>query len=257
MSIASLRRELDLPGPLLSPPEANPKVKKNGKLGVMSWVLHLSPAKESGFEMCPGRSAGCTAACLHFAGNPLYFDAKIAARKRKTIAFVKQRDAFLNLLALEMAAAIKKAKAANMEPAFRLNGTSDIVYEKKQFVLRDEVAAKIGRGIAGQKTDIISLFADVSVYDYTKIPGRNPPENYYLIFSESEDNEREVEAELARGRNIAVVFTGGLPDTYRGRPVIDGDEHDFRPADPKGVVVGLKVKGRGRGETTGFVRQAA
>lgn len=257
MSAASLRRELGLSGPLLSPPEANPKVKKNGKLGVMGWVLHLSPAKESGYEMCPGRSAGCTAACLHFAGNPLYFEAKTRARKQKTLAFIKDRDRFLNLLALEMSAAIKKAHASNMEPAFRLNGTSDVVWERKQFTLFPDVALKIGRGVGGSKIDIISLFSDVSVYDYTKIAGRTPPSNYFLIFSESENNGKEVEAELARGSNIAVVFTGGLPERYRGRPVIDGDVHDYRPADPAGVVVGLKVKGRGRGETTGFVRQAA
>lgn len=253
MSAASLRRELGLSGPLLSPPEANPKVKKNGKVGIMGWVLHLSPAKESGYEMCPGRSAGCTAACLHFAGNPLYFAAKNKSRRLKTIAFVKHRDKFLNLLALEMAAAINKAKADNMEPAFRLNGTSDVLWEKKEFTLDPDVAKKIGRGKGGEKTNIISLFSDVSVYDYTKVAGRTPPKNYFLIFSESEINGKEVEAEMQRGRNIAVVFTGGLPATYRGRPVIDGDVHDYRPSDPDGVIVGLKVKGLGRGETTGFV----
>lgn len=257
MSVAKLRRELGLSGPLLSPPEANPKVKKNGKLGIMSWVLHLSPAKESGFEMCPRRSPGCTAACLHFAGNPLYFDAKTKARKAKTIAFVKHRDKFLNLLALEMATAVKKAQAAKMEPAFRLNGTSDVIWERKFFTLDPDVAQKIGRGIAGEKTNIITLFSDVSVYDYTKIPKRTPPPNYYLIFSESETNEKEVEAEIKRGANIAVVFVGGLPDTYRGLPVIDGDDHDYRPADPPGHIVGLKVKGRGRGETTGFVKNGS
>lgn len=140
-----------------------------------------------------------------------------------------------------------------MDPAFRLNGTSDILYEKKKFKLYDWVREKIGRGGDSWET-IIGLFSDIQFYDYTKIPGREPPANYHLTFSESEINAEHVRQEISRGRNIASVFPRkSVPATHLGLPVIDGDEHDYRPADPKGVVVGLKVKGApGLADVTGF-----
>ena len=53
----------------------------------------------------------------------------------------------------------------------------------------------------------------------------------------------------------SVVFRDELPQIHSNRPVIDGDEHDYRPADPEGVIVGLKVKGKsGKGDETGFVK---
>jgi hypothetical protein len=38
--------------------------------------------------------------------------------------------------------------------------------------------------------------------------------------------------------------------------VIDGDEHDYRPADDKGVIVGLRAKGKAIKDKSGFVRNA-
>jgi len=59
---------------------------------------------------------------------------------------------------------------------------------------------------------------------------------------------------LARGFNVAVVFGSGLPETYLGYPVIDGDKHDLRFLDPKGVIVGLSPKGnRAKRDESGFV----
>lgn len=257
-SLAALRREAGLKGPLLSPPESNPKTRKGGKIGIMTWVLHLSPAKESGYEMCPGRSAGCTAACLNFAGNPLYFEAKHAARKRKTVLFVKQRDLFMNILALEIATAIKVAEEAKMEPAFRLNGTSDILWDVKTFKLRPAVAIKAGLPPRADKTTILELFSEVQFYDYTAVLRSTPiPSNYYLVFSEKEDNEDNVAEAMRRGLNIASVFPAkSVPKTHLGRPVIDGDETDARFLDAKDVVVGLKVKGsRGVADATGFTHK--
>jgi hypothetical protein len=100
------------------------------------------------------------------------------------------------------------------------------------------------------------LFPEIAFYDYTKIPGRTPPPNYHLTFSESEVNGALVAAEMARGLNVASVFFGALPETHLGRPVINGDEHDFRPVDPLHVVVGLKAKGpKGKADLSGFVQR--
>lgn len=226
---------------LLTSPLSNPKVAKNGKVGVLASVLHLAPADLSGYEVCPGRSAGCTAACLHYAGNPQYFNVKTKARIRKTKEFFEQRETFMAQLHKEIGALERKALKLGMEPAVRLNGTSDIVWERK---------ACMG------KANIMEHFPNVSFYDYTKLP-RDPqglPENYHLTVSMSESNQDKIEKAIDWGYNVAVVFENKLPETYLGLPVINGDEHDYRPIDPKGCIVGLVVKGpKGKADDSGFV----
>ena len=241
---------------LLSAVNSNPKVAKNGKLGILTAVLHLAPGNMSGHEVCPKRSAGCSAACLHFAGSPAYMSGKTTARIARTKLLFADRNLFMNILALEIAEHLKLAEKENMEPAIRLNGTSDIVWEKKKFILFPEVS-EILDGPSG--TNIISLFPTISFYDYTAIPNRTPPANYDLTFSAKEDNDRDVLGALKQGLNVAVVFGRKLPVqlTLGGKNlvVIDGDEHDYRPSDPRGVVIGLKAKGaKGKQDTSGFVQ---
>lgn len=243
---------------LLSSINSNPKVAKNDKLGVTTAVLHLAPGDMSGREVCPMRSPGCTAACLHFAGSPAYMTNKTQARLKKTELFFRDREAFMNLLAYEIEQHLRRAKKLKMEPAVRLNGTSDLRWEKITFTPEPALLKKIGRSASG-RVSIIELFSDVKFYDYTKIPNRKVPDNYYLIFSLAENNETAALDELSRGRNVAVVFpTKTLPETFTlghlTLPVISGDEHDYRPADPLACFVGLKVKGvKGKADATGFV----
>ncbi len=51
---------------------------------------------------------------------------------------------------------------------------------------------------------------------------------------------------MANGVNVAAIFDTkkgkALPVTFNGVPVIDGDLTDYRPADDKGVIVGLRWK---------------
>ena len=140
----------------------------------------------------------------------------------------------------EIAAHERKAKRVNMEPAVRLNGTSDIIWERKKY----------------QGKSLMEHFPDVQFYDYTKLP-RDPtglPSNYHLTVSMSESNKDKIDKAIAWGFNVAVVFENKLPDNYLGLPVINGDEHDYRPIDPKGCIVGLVVKGpKGKADDTGFV----
>jgi hypothetical protein len=82
---------------------------------------------------------------------------------------------------------------------------------------------------------------------------RELPHNYHLTFSRSETNEAECMDLLADGFNVAAVFRK-VPRKWRGFTVIDGDIHDLRHLDPKGVVVGLTPKGRkAKADTSGFV----
>jgi hypothetical protein len=65
---------------------------------------------------------------------------------------------------------------------------------------------------------------------------------------------------LEHGINVAVVFDTKrgreLPLTWRGWPVIDGDVSDLRFLDESPRIVGLRAKGKARGDESGFVQIA-
>lgn len=234
----------------LSKPESNPKLYKNQLKGVLASPLHLSPAKISGYEVCPQRSLGCTLACLHTAGNPMFFAGKFKARLAKTKAYFEQRESLLALLAFEIQALETKATSLGMQAAVRLNATSDISWER------------VGLTVNGkQYKSLFDLFPKVEFYDYTKTTKRallwasdKLPKNYHITFSRAEDNQESVKKVLKAGGNVAVVFKK-IPLEYLGIPTHDGDSHDFRPLDPKGVVIALKAKGQAKTDTSGFVVQ--
>lgn len=236
---------------LLSQPNANPKLAKNLKKKVLTAPLHLAPYDLSGYQVCPMASAGCAAACLNTAGRGGIFkkgektNMIQEARKRKTLMYFENRDEFMNLLVKDIQALERKAKKEKMQCGVRLNATSDIPWERVK--------------VQGH-ANIMEMFPKVQFYDYTKRHNRkNLPKNYHLTYSLAEDNDDRAEVAYANGMNIAAVFRKDLPDTFQlGKfkvPVIDGDEHDFRPLDPKGVIVGLKAKGDARTDTSGFVRE--
>ena len=218
----------------------NPKTLKGEKQGYMTYILHLSPSDVAGVgNMCPKATAGCRAACLNTAGRGGMFqeggtNSVQEARKRKTRWFVNDRPAFLAALACDIAKAIKQAAKLNMTPVFRLNGTSDIAWEKY---------------------GIIQAFPDVQFYDYTKIPGRKVSQlkNYHLTFSQADGNEADVQKAIDNGMNVATVFRKVLPEAHMDLAVFDGDESDLRFLDPRQVIVGLKAKGRARKDKSGFV----
>ena len=225
----------------------NPKLMKGEKKGYLSFVLHLAPADLSGYETCPKRTAGCTAACLNTAGRGGMFkpggtNTIQEARKRKTRMFFENRVQFLAQLSVDIEKGIKQAEKKGLIPCFRLNGTSDIAWEKYEVI--------------GGK-NIFQLFPEVQFYDYTKMRNRKVKHltNYHLTFSKADGNDMDVRLAAADGMNVAVVFDK-LPATYIGKSVVDGDDTDLRFLDPKGVVIGLKAKGRARKDASGFVVRA-
>ena len=240
---------------LLAPPDSNPKIAKGLAQGVMTAPLHLAPADLSGWNVCPMATLGCKAACLHTAGNPAAMAGKDRARKARTRAFFEQRAAFMVTLANEIHNLNTKARKAGMICAVRLNATSDIRWEREPVTLGGVTYA-----------NMMQLFSDVVFYDYTKIANRrNVPSNYKLTFSLAENNDAHASVAFNQGFNVAVVFDvkrgKPLPDTFticdKAYRVIDGDESDARFADPRGVVIGLRAKGKAIGDTSGFVRAAA
>ena len=223
----------------------NPKLMKGLKKGYLSSVLHLAPADLSGKNTCPKATAGCKAACLNTAGRGGIFkkgettNVIQKARIRKTISFFEDREQFMFDLVKEITNTIKKAKKLSLIPVFRLNGTSDLSWEKYE--------------VADNK-NIFEMFPDVQFYDYTKVLGRKVSHipNYHLTFSKADGNDMDVRIAASNGMNVAAVFHK-LPEKYIGRTVINGDETDLRFLDPKGVIVGLKAKGKAKKDTSGFV----
>ena len=233
----------------------NPKVLKGLKQGYNTHILHLAPAKLSRYETCPKRTIGCTDSCLNLAGRGGMFKKGETtnniqkARIRKTKMFFENRVEFMADLVKDIELAIKQSEKKGLIPVFRLNGTSDLSFEKYE-VIRN---GKLYR-------NIFSAFPDNIFYDYTKVLGRKIQDipNYSLTFSAADGNDTDVFKAIAQGYNIAVVFgikkTLPMPDSYLGLPVFNGDESDLRFLDPKQVIVGLYAKGKAKKDVTGFVK---
>jgi hypothetical protein len=183
--------------------------------------------------------AGCAAPCLRWAGRGQMSSVQ-RGRERKTMFYLSDRINFMSTLVTDITVFRRRQIKNSVQPCVRLNGTSDIQYEK---------------------TGIMEQFPDVQFYDYTKIVKRayaKLPDNYHLTLSYSEADmdyaDSVHQAVLDTGVNMAVVFRDRLPATFRGLRVIDGDKDDLRFLDPKGVVVGLVAKGKkAKQDKSGFV----
>lgn len=221
----------------------NAKTRKGEKKGWTTFGIHLAPAKLSGFNVCKDASSGCAAACLNTAGRGAMSSVQ-RARIAKTKLFFQDKQAFLAMLWKEITAGIKKAAKNGKNPCIRLNLTSDLPWEKIK--------------LNGQS--VFEAFPDVQFYDYTKSAERmvnfvngEMPKNYHLTFSRSETNGAIALGILRSGGNVAMVFRKGLPSTYYGHEVVDGDETDLRFLDGSGKIVGLKEKGLAKKDLSGFV----
>jgi hypothetical protein len=226
----------------------NAKTTKGESLGYLTAILYLAPSYLSGRNVCSHASVGCINSCLNLAGMGAFGNVQ-DARVAKTKAFFSNPKAFVEQLAEDIEAALRKAEREGLELCVRLNGTSDLPWEN----LGGEVGVCLMRRFPG-----------IRFYDYSKNPARiraflagRLPTNYSLTFSRSECNG-ETALELAKaGANVAVVFSSKkgeeLPAKWGGRKVIDGDTHDLRFLDARGRVVGLRAKGPAKRDESGFV----
>ena len=155
----------------------------------------------------------------------------------------------MSLLVKDINLAIKQSARMGLTPVIRLNGTSDISWEK--------YPVKMGNVTY---SNIFAAFGFITFYDYSKVLGRkvNHISNYSLTFSAADGNDNDVREAIKQGYNIAVVFgikkTLPMPEFYNGLPVYNGDESDLRFLDPKGHIVGLYAKGKAKKDTSGFVK---
>lgn len=219
---------------------SNTKTAKGAKKGFVTVGLSLAPNKESGYNVCPNTTPGCTAACLFNGGVAGLWAQVRPSQIAKTRAFFQHRAEFDRMLLKELRAHYRKYPD-NL--VCRLNVYSDLPWER-------------------MTPWLFELLPSIQFYDYTKVPTRMQafvdkqfPPNYHLTFSRSEVNEADCLHFLRSGANVAIVFPEhSFPATWNGFPVVNGDETDLRFLDPSPSVIGLKAKNKfGRRDTTGFV----
>lgn len=231
---------------LISSGTTNAKTVKNEK---ETYILYLSPfnLNDSGKNVCPFATRGCSDACLNSAGRGAFSNVQLA-RRRKTNLFFSDRKLFLQQLVDDLTKINKKAVKENKLIYIRLNGTSDIDFN--QLLLRYFGISFVS-------------FGSLRFYDYTKdknkalrYPAYSEYDVYRVTYSRKEtDTDFDIKTLLGVGVNVAAVFANELPDTYLGYPVINGDLTDLRFNDPSGVIVGLKAKGKAKKDCSGFVIQ--
>lgn len=204
-------------------------------------------------NVCTRATAECRSSCLVFSGRNLADDYNTVKKYSLLQALMADPVAFGRMLF----EAIERHRRISLQngilPLIRLNVFSDLPWEAMFPGLFEHFSE-------GERF--------VQFYDYTKVPARIVPENYDLTFSfaGSKQNVEDMDFEVRQNRRrVAVVFARvgerpirgggrmqvpmktragprGLPQTFMGLKVIDGDVSDMRPFDPSPCIVALRWK---------------
>lgn len=220
---------------------ANHKTPKGEATGYLTAILYLMPhTSGGGATLCPHSTEACRAMCLADAGMSA-LPRQLGAKQRRTDQLRTDPASFYGIIFDDICDLSDIAESEEVRPAVRLNGTSDLLWERLT-------------------PKLFSYFHAIQFYDYTKVPveQRELPANYHLTYSIGgpEDLGRAV-AYLRAGQSVAVV----VPEDIKGRlvgmemdlgpcaaPFVDGDEHDLRFLDAPGSVILLKPKGSKRSD---------
>lgn len=220
------------------------KAEKSLSVGILSRTLFFT----SGI-FCPCATKICRGFCIGWTAGYMVEPRTTKASDQRTAAFICDEARFVGeLLYRDLEQLLRDAIDLNVQAGSRLNGASDILFERRW-------------------PELFSAFRDIDFYDYTKclsryedfLDGRNGnqswPENYHLTFSRGEAvSDDEVFSLLEAGGNIAIVFSPRIPRTWHGFNVIDGDKHDARFLDEPGAIIGLREKGNViKDDQSGFV----
>jgi hypothetical protein len=220
------------------------KMRLSMERGTFTYCLYLAPATMAGradngrkINVCPN-SKYCAKFCLNGSGQNKCDElsrgvegSKInISRIKKTRLFYNDRDTFMRLLIHEIRSKRAYAKKHGFPFSVRINGTSDLSPE----LFKDPDTGK----------NILELFNDVQMYDYTKCKSRirlmKKYPNYDLTLSYNGHNWEDCEEFLNGGGKVAVVFFGDtLPKTFNGWKVIDGNNYDMRYLDEPQTICGL------------------
>lgn len=253
--------------------DQNAKTVKGQKFGFMTAILYLAPYKLSGINVCPmAVLAGCWRDCLNVQGRGRISKGSKKMRRngitlpdntiqrcriKRTKLWANDRPAFCAQLVKEIRAFLKRAERKGLIPTVRLNGTSDIQWER----------IDIGHELGIESQTIFEMFPDTIFYDYTKIAKRfkrTLPANYHLSLSYSDANEKYAascwEAHGQHGASLVMVYRtkadiANAATWYQECNVnfVDGDANDLRFLDPAKSIVALKAKGTATKDKSGFV----
>jgi hypothetical protein len=177
-------------------------------------ILQLLPNK----HLCVNYKL-CIKTCLAFKGLAKVYPSVIKSRKAKSEYFVNDTDTFIKQLIREIKNQEKRALKKNKKAVVRLNGFTDIDYDKY---------------------GIFKLFPNVQFYDYSadyeRVLNNNNP-NLHYTFSYKGNNLKECIELLKNDVSIAVI---DIPENqfFNDYEVehIDGDKHDFRFKHGKAIV---------------------
>lgn len=233
------------------------KAIKAQDYGYLNAIHYMAPATMAGVgNLCPKATAPCISACLGWysgQASMVAHDADInsvrQSRIEKARRFMRDRAAYMRDVVRSIELAEIKARRMGLKLCVRMNGSTDIAWEG--------IACERG-GV--RYRNLMEAFPHIQFVDYTKIASRMKrplPANYHLTLSRNEENDATVIDIVRAGGNAAVVFDH-VPAMWQGFRVIDGDAHDLRHLDPRGVIVGLSPKGRkAKRDASGFVVRMA
>lgn len=167
-------------------------------------------------NLCKNATNGCVTACIYHNGlfqNSHFSKNKIKqARIKRTFKFLLQKEQFFEQLIKEINALKRKAKKENLKLHIQLNKTSDILWEKENFIYKDI-----------EYKNIMEYFDDVKFFDYTKYnilkSRKKTPKNYTLIYSRAGlhkgklvDSWEDLQNYLKSKINIAIVCTNKIKE---------------------------------------------
>lgn len=238
---------------------------------------------------CPWATAGCSNACLVWAGHGGLSAAVATARGRRTLAMIAEPETYSRAILWAIARQHAKAAAEGLPLAVRLRGTDDISWHLRRFPVSPADAQAIRRrfGLSvnpGESVTIAETLApaiaegSVKLYEYSKAAtnGRTGllaqrAAGWDVTASLAADRAtaaRDAIAAVLAGFRLAVPIEIGkgepLPAAVTiadrdGRtvtiPAVPGDETDHRWNDPAAVAVILRAK-RSRGAdpaVSGFI----
>lgn len=205
-------------------------------------------------NVCPHSTKGCRATCLGFSGHLAMAHTERAMLARYLMLCMYPYQ-FWQLVHHEIGVHKQRVERHGKKLVVRINGTSDLRVESEP--------REYG-------VDLLGDYPDVWFQDYTKRPlvssgWRTTVPNYYLVRSATERDGQDVFDE--HDGNIVVPVDLGkddpLPETFLGRPVIDGDKHDLRCLDHQisganqhAVLVRVKKRKDGKRNVNdhGFIR---
>jgi hypothetical protein len=240
------------------------------------------------YNACPWATAGCSNACLVWAGHGGLSAAVATARGRRTLAMIAEPETYSRAILWAIARQWAKAAAEGLPLAVRLRGTDDVSWHLRRFALTASESQTIRRRFGlvtdpGESVTVAEALAtaraegSVKLYEYSKARtnGQTGLEaqraaGFDVTASLAADRAtaaRDAMAAVMAGFRIAIPVDIAKGEPLPARvaishngetvilPAVAGDETDHRWADPGAVAVILRAK-RSRGAdpaASGFI----